>query len=514
MTTALWRTCGAASATRTPRCNIGALHLSLLLTAITPSAEADVEVSRLLFEAVLHPAEQASAQDVTTTSAAPLTPASVSTSPPASTPASTASARTVTTASDSNDDDAVISAGATLQEIATQNERIAGFETSGGPFAVQLVQEYLDLGQRYQRLGRHEAAIEAFADAEHLSRINAGLVNAELFPIIEASIPSHLAMGDLAAAGRQQLALYQLGRAQFGTGSAELVPLLDGLGDWQMASFWSGLQSGPQFQLNLGSGRSPDARMLAFGNLFGAQRFYTEAIANLLQRRDLDAAELPQLERKFLQTIYLSANREGLLYNPDFYIDGQRVFTGSRLRHRELKGYSASYVNGRSVYERLRFYQSLQPTDALARAQLLVEEGDWHVLFQHHARGLRFYRAALQLLQQNAVPADQIAALLAPALPQQLPGFAALPHSRAYFGLAADAALQWEGWIDVELELSRYGRIKRLDFIDSSNGTDKVVQRRLRRLLLANPFRPRVLSTTEHAPQEYRVRYRYAQVPD
>ena len=93
---------------------------------------------------------------------------------------------------------------------------------------------------------------------------------------------------------------------------------------------------------------------------------------------------------------------------------------------------------------------------------------------------------------------------------------AALPHSRAQFGLTADADLPREGWDDVSFELSPYGKPVELQVLGSSEGTEKAVQSRLRRLLLASPFRPRIESATQDADSDgpahvYRLRYYYAQ---
>lgn len=397
-----------------------------------------------------------------------------------------------------------------LAGIAGHNQRIAELEATQGSFAPGLVQEYLDLGRRYQSLGRHDAAIEAFEDAEHVSRINDGLVNATLFPIIEASLESHLARGELFEFGQKQQTLYELARAHYGPGSAELVPLLVRLGDWQVTSFRRSLQRQPVMSISFGGGGSIDPRRVGFGNLRRAQRHYAEAVAHILQREEVSSPDLLPLEQKFLQTLYLEANRNGLLENPDFFLGGHRSATGSRIRQSEMHALSAAFVNGRSAYQRMRFYAAAQRQPPLQQAALLVAEADWHLLFSHHGAARRKYQDARAMLQAAGIAEAEQAALLAPVLPQQLPAFAALPHSRAHFGLADDAALAWQGWIDVSFELSRYGKPQRLKVLGSSPGTARAVQGRLRRLLLSSPFRPRIDAAEAQAPHVYRVRYYYA----
>jgi tetratricopeptide (TPR) repeat protein len=507
MTTDLSHTRGAVSPTRIHQCRKGlrpgAWLLGLQLAAGAPPAWSEADLNRLVFEAHPLPETPVSLQ-------APVAlQAPVQQATPGITLLPTGTLPVLPATANPS------AAGSLLTEITELNQRIVTLEETEGAFAPQLVQEYLDLGRRYQSLNRHEAAIEAFEDAEHLSRITAGLQNPALIAVIEASLPSHLALGELRELGYKQQSLYELTRTLYGSSSNELVPLLDRLGDWQVSSFRRSLQRQPVVSISFGGGRSPDPRQASFGSLLRAQRHYSEAITNLLQRQDLNAPELFALEQKFVQTLYLAANRNGLLDNPDFYLNSSRTTLGSRVRHREMQGHSPNFVNGRSAYQRMRIYARLRQQPLAEQASLLLAEADWHLLFRHNARALQLYAEAFALLQSDAVSPAERQALLTPALPLQLPAFMALPHSRAHFGLPADARLQWEGWVDVSFELSRYGKPVQLQMLDSSAGTEKAVQSRLRRLLMASPFRPRIEAAGQDADSEaaahvYRLRYYYA----
>ncbi len=471
-----------SSPARLRSCSFGTLLLGLQLAVSTPPAWAAVAVDRIVFEAHL-----------LTATTAPEPP-----SVPQPTP----------------DDTPAPAASPLLGDIAALNERIALLEESGGVFAPGLVQEYLDLGRRYQSLGQHESAIEVFADAEYISRITAGFINPDLLVIMEASLPSLLARGELQEFGQKQQSLSALARELYGNGSSELVPMLTRLGDWQVTSFRRSVQRQPVVSISFGgSGSSPNPRRASFGNLFRAQLHYEEAISNLLQRQDLNADTLLPLEYKYIQTLYLQANRNGLLDDPDFFLNGRRSGTGSRVQHSELQGFTASFVNGRSAYQRMRIYARLRQQPIAEQAGLLIAEADWHLVFKHHATARRLYQEARMLLQSQGATSEDMAALLTPALPLQLPLFMPLPHSRSHFGLEADEPLEWQGWIDVSFELSRYGKPTQLKLLGSSDGPGKRVQQRLRRLMMGSPFRPRIGPQEESpAPHVYRLRYYYAQV--
>ncbi|MGA0806443.1 MAG: hypothetical protein ACO3PV_08010, partial [Pseudohongiellaceae bacterium] len=476
----------------------GILRLVLFLAAAAPPASAQPDVDRLLFEPQLL-AEVTTAPAVTRS----LPPAPFAPSPLQGTFTLPLSAEPA----------AAEEGGMLLAQIAAHNQRITLLEETAGSFAAPLVQEYLDLGRRYQSLGRHDSAIEAFADAEHISRINDGLANPALFPIIEASLASHLARGELREFSQKQQTLYELTRLHHGSGSPELVAMLTRLGDWQVTSFRRNIVRQPVLSLSFGGNRSPDPRQLGFGNLLRAQRHYAEAIDNLLQGQALDAPALLLLEQKFLHTLYLEANRNGLLENPDFFLEGRRSATGSRIQYREMNALSAAFINGRSALQRMRFYAQAGRLPAAQQAALLVAEADWHLLFDHHGKALRMYAEAQTAMQAMGLGSAEIVALLAPPVPPQLPTFAALPHSRAHFGVETATALAWDGWIDVSFELTRYGKPVQLTLLGSSPGTDKAVEARLRRLLLASPFRPRTGADETDQPRVYRLRYHYGEAP-
>lgn len=257
-------------------------------------------------------------------------------------------------------------AGRLLTDIDTYQGRIATLIGETGPFDFALLQEYSALGRLFQQAGRHEQAIEAFAQAEYVARINDGLDSPQAFDSIEAAVESYIAMGDLPSANGKLQVLLNLSREHYGANSLELVPLLSSL-------------------------------------------------------------------------------------------------------------------------------------------------GDWHLIHDRHSKALRVYQEALALMRELGAPEPLLQATFAPDIPVQLPAFAALPHSRAYMGVAEDAELNYEGYVDVSFEISRYGSAKRIRILGSSEGTDSNVVSRLRRLLRSMPFRPVLLEDSE-AERHKSLRYYYTQV--
>jgi tetratricopeptide (TPR) repeat protein len=406
-----------------------------------------------------------------------------------------------------------VAAARLLGEIDAYQERISTLIGETGPFDFSLVQEYASLGRLYQQAGQHEQAVEAFAQAEYVARINEGLDSPQAFASIEAAVESHIAMGNLSAANEKLQFLLYLNREHYGSNSLELVPLLTNLGDWHMYSFSQAVSrpSIPGISINFGNSRGRDAnpRALAFGSLFRARRMYEQAIGTLLGHQILYAPELITLEEKLVESTFLAGHREGFLRNPAFFVGQQYAPTSSRLRRKRI---GPGYVEGRNAYERMRIYHSFQyQAEPLDLARIMVAEADWHLIHDRHSKALRVYREALDLMRELGAPQSLLQATFAPDLPVQLPAFAALPHSRAYMGIAEEAELDYEGYVDLSFEISRYGSAKRIRILGSSEGTDPDVVNRLRRLLRSMPFRPVLLEDSEAARQK-KLRYYYTQV--
>lgn len=385
-----------------------------------------------------------------------------------------------------------------LAGIAQYRDSIEREIQREGPYASGLVQLYFDLGLQYQTAGQHEQAIETFEEAQYINRINNGLVTEALFNLVKAEIASHLALGDLASVNREQQYLYYLGRERYGAGSMEIVPVLNHLGDWHMTSFSMGIVGRPSVSISISSGMgsdsAPDPRRAAFGNLYQAQRFYGQAIVNLLRNDGISDPALLELERKLIEATFFSGNISGFLEDQGFYLNPGRRIASSRLSLERFTRYSWHFRKGRDSYQRMREYLDYRG-DASAKdiAGLLIEEADWHLLYDHHSTALERYEEAIDYMRTNAVPEDELRQLIQPALPVKLPVFTALPHSREIFGVPADRQLDYLGYFDVRISLSRYGSVRGIDITGRHGNVDKDMERRLKLFLRSTPFRPRIL---------------------
>ena len=402
--------------------------------------------------------------------------------------------------------------------IEAYEQSIATTELAGGPFAPDLLEQFLALGELHQQQGDHEAALAAFDKADYISRINNGLYSPSQFAIVENMIESHLANGELQEAGNKQRYLLMLHEQQYGTNSLEVVPALARVGDWNFEQFYRQLAL-PNVVFSFSSGptsgfgnRGQSPRAMAFGSLFQSQLSYWRAISIILNNGEYSDPRLRDLENKLIETSFLASNRDGMMRNPDFYLAQRSAYTGTRIQ-RSVRPNSQYFFAGRSAYERLMAYHLLTPgTDAVAMAQTLIALGDWNLLFDRQSSALRTYRQAHDFLVANKVPRTVIDALFSPTMPQQLPAMTPLPHSRAKFGIAPDATVAWDGYVDVSFRISRFGHAGHFEVLGSSGELTRDLKERLRRLVRGSPFRPRFVDGDLAREDTVKLRYYFAQL--
>ena len=174
--------------------------------------------------------------------------------------------------------------------IEQYEEQLAAIEGDAGPFATDLYETLLALGNQYQQLNDHESAIEVFERAEYVSRINHGLFHPEQVASIEGLIESYVAIGDLRNANAKQRYLIYLSEQYFGENNLNAIPSIISLAEQNMTNYERVLNMPVQPSMSFsssGSARQPTPRQIAFGSLYQAQQNYVRAISTLTENRAL-----------------------------------------------------------------------------------------------------------------------------------------------------------------------------------------------------------------------------------
>jgi tetratricopeptide (TPR) repeat protein len=492
----------------------GRPYTALCLTALlalcpfTLGAQPDLPVVRLLFEPVPIPAE--GLNEATLTSLANM-PALVS--------------------SDDLEDEGMDAATrlellADIQEYVTA---IGNKEAEEGPYSEELIQDLASVGQIQQQLEEHELALEFFERSRNLSRINEGLDTLIQAPMIEGQIESLSALGRLTEADELQESLLTLNQDFYGADSVEVVTAIHKLGDWNLRAF---LQ---RSNIALNIGRVNAAEFLANTNynsvdgtannnftpdmsdptntplykLYLAQTNFLEAINILIQNKNYTHPEILELERKFTTTAFLRIHQENIVYEPDFYLNRKNSSTGSRLdtSAQNLMN-SPDYDNGLTSLKRSLSYISVNDQrTSLQVAQAMIEEADWHMLFERKRLGREKYEEAYAFFQQYPDMEAQIVDYIYSDIPVTLPVFLPPPNSREKLGIAEDEEVQYFGYFDVTFNVNRNGQARRIKIQDQGGDVTRNMEIRLGQYLQNVMFRPRFDREGELDNKEYNLRY-------
>ena len=121
----------------------------------------------------------------------------------------------------------------------------------------------------------------------------------------------------------------------------------------------------------------------------------------------------------------------------------------------------------------------------LDRVGALVRIADWDLVYVRQPLAIETYERALELLEAGGATRQDIASLFAPQTPVVIPSFLDNP---LVSGLADDAS----GHIDVRFEITKYGRSRKIEVLDSTSAAPSEAIDALTQAIKLARFRPRI----------------------
>lgn len=354
--------------------------------------------------------------------------------------------------------------------------RIQDEQAQNGPHSPQLIAPLTALSEFYQKSGDHALAAAAAERAAQIVRANYGLRSLEQLPLLRRWIANEEAAGDFATAWDLEQNLWAL--ASDHPDDLRTVPVLREIADKRMALLdrYSSGEIPPQIFLgcfykpDIGSCYAGSRNVVVRGIVADAWRGYTEAIDVLLHHELYSSVELREIE----MTLVRSSHEHG------------------------------DYAFGRQSLRRLLFYDIASDAPLLSRVEAQVRLTDWDLFHSRSRNGndaaLESYKKAYAQLRDHNIPQAAVEQVFAPEIPVVLPSFVPNPLAPRDRGGRA-------GHIDVTFVLTKYGKARDIDVIDSTPGVRRAVERRLERLIVSSQFRPRL--TREGIPDEAPVTLRY-----
>jgi hypothetical protein len=364
-------------------------------------------------------------------------------------------------------------AGLTFEQLAA---RILAEEAVNGPYSVDLLDPLKALSVIYEDRGNHALALGVLEKALQVVRANNGLRTLDQAPLIAQSIHNEEARGNFPAAWDLEMELVELVRRH--PDDLRTVSILRDIGDKRSDMLERYIEGEYPPQIVLGCFYRPSFLREGEGNCYAgskgvaerniatsAQKHYIEAIEVLLRNDLYESPELRELELELLRSTYL---------------------------------HGGPY--GRQSLRRLLSYEVANNEPWLARVESFVEIIDWDFLYGNKGTVLDNYVKVHELIKQKDVPQGAIDSLFAPELPVVLPTFFANP-------LASPETPDSRGFIDVSFDITKYGRSRNIQILDSTTNATEDEQDRLVRLITRSYFRPRV--TDGHIADRAPVVVRY-----
>lgn len=373
-----------------------------------------------------------------------------------------------------------------VPDIAAYQQRLQAVEASAGPYAQPLAETTRALGQALQQLDQHEEALLAFGRSRQILRIHAGPYNLDQLPVIDAMIESNLALGRLQDADNLHATRFHLQLRALGENNPAAVTAYLDWADWNVQRYLDT--------------RNPDdpalqARLIST-RLDTAHRHYASALALLQADPGASLEALVGAERRIAGLSYI-VNSE---LQTDSHAELTRLGDTSRNRSRQTPN-TALFREGTTALKRAISYSIEAPQPELAVARML-ELGDWYLLMDDRNAAVDTYEQALGLLETFTLSADAGARLLGSGLPLRDP-------ASAVFELPPEVQHDFDGFIDVEFKVNRFGKAGNPEILASSSAgrdIEKALLQRIRR----STFRPAFADGTTVARSKVQLRYYYS----
>lgn len=378
-----------------------------------------------------------------------------------------------------------------VPDIDSQRAHLQALEQDLSPYDPLVAEAALTLGRTLQALGRDADAIVEFERARQVLRVNEGLQDLDQVPVLDALIASHLALAQVAAADSLHEARFQLIQSAPTATPRQVADAALQLADWNVRRF---LQDRTD---NATVARAEATARLISTRLDRAYNLYAQALQ--LQRTDRSTTRefLTDIERRIAGLVRLVSSE----LQADSQVSLTRLGENSRQRSRQTPN-RLLFKDGTTALQRAVAYHLEDPApDVVEAAKRMLELGDWYLLLDERSAAIQTYEEALALLEAAPAAATGDAALLGSGLPVSDP---ALSYSADTPG-----AQDYEGYIDVEFEVNRFGKASHAHVLASSSD-ERELQRTLLRRIRAGTFRPGFEGASVLAQHRVQLRYYYS----
>ena len=382
------------------------------------------------------------------------------------------------------------------RSIAEYEREIQAREAEYGVYDPATGEFLLSVGLVYQNDGKHDEAVDAFARALQIKRVNEGLYSTGQLLILEQLIKSNIASANWEEVDRNYQQLLWINKRNYDAGDPRLLPVVDTVGRWKLKAYKEDLLDSSAISTIGESEKLFRDTIIILERQYGENDprlinpLYGRALTNY--QYAIEVANTPQDEfhgtgsptrtQVMCRTVPTANGGARRICNtirvpdPSYYASqssskdfalGQRIVAvGKALRH---------IVQIHEANPDL-------PRDSHARA--LVHLGDWNLLRGKKTTAHKNYKSAYQLLADSGEHQEVIEELF--GKPQNLPALR-LPLPEI------DDKLEQEKTTSVlaSFDVSRTGRAKNVQILESEPPDATSARRKAKKTIRGRIYRPR-----------------------
>lgn len=382
-----------------------------------------------------------------------------------------------------------------LEASAEQYRKaISEAENSAGPYNPIVAEQAEALGDILAQTNDTASAIQAYEKGLHVLRVNNGLYSENQIPLMRKLIAIQLSGKNYQRAHELQTALLYLQKRVYQKSDPGYIAALVEWADWNVDR----LMATDPTQASYSSNQA----FILNENLFAAQDNYIEAIelirtstSETIDRRLIHAEKklaalnyIANTKSKSSRAAFASFPQSGSQFNgnSDFGTDAEMAY----------------FFNGSSALKRAISYclESTQP-DYLYIAEQMMALGDWYLLFERRSAALAIYEDTFEMLDAAGATQDDIDRIMSPGMPVKLPD-----TGESSFSLAGN---DYQGYIDVEFRVSKYGIATHPEVIGTSKQVSPVTQALIRKIRQER-FRPAFEDGSATSKENVKLRYYYS----
>ncbi|NNJ66240.1 MAG: tetratricopeptide repeat protein [Xanthomonadales bacterium] len=359
-----------------------------------------------------------------------------------------------------------------------------------GPYATELSDLYLGLGQALIKNGDFEQARDAFHRGVMVERVNSGPNSPEQTNHLFQLANIELLLGEWDEADEILQNIYFVNTNYYGDTSAEVLPVLDRIYTWYMLT------------------RPPGSPELDYYNYERIIEITEEAArvseaVNGKGHHDTALAYRRAGDSQFQMVRHLTG--AAMMMPPEMYV----ATTSGGI---SPLGFGAEtvvkhYNSGRKAY--LHFLESLATTESttpLEYAEALADLGDWFMVFEKPRKSRSLYEQGYKILVENDVDPAVIESYM--SRPQ--------PMHFIYHRLPDLIGESPEGFSEINLEFSltvtSYGQVRNVELLNAPDGLEEDALQEITKQVQLTPFRPALKQGEVVTTREFIWRYQI--VPD